>query len=158
MSRTQVSKQLHAASPMLISRQFGVIRTCLLIDQGTWVVAEISLDKKTPYFCQRLPSGCLIERISDDESKVTWVEHTEVAASLPDQTSAFAFGAERMAAWLQRYCERTSLMNATYSHSLETQGTGTYFLIDMHLSIYLSTILMFHNSMHVHMFDEMKIS
>lgn len=70
------------------------------------------------------------------EQPVTWVEHTEVVASLPNQTSGFAFGAEWMAAWLERYCEKTSHMNAT--HSLEIQGIGTYILIDMHLYIYLN--------------------
>ncbi|GKA22486.1 homeobox-leucine zipper protein HDG11 [Tanacetum coccineum] len=80
------------------SRNFTVLRTFLHIDQGTWVVSEISLDI-TPYNCRQLSSGCLIECITEDESKVTWVEHREVDKSLPNQISGFAFGAEqRMAA------------------------------------------------------------
>ena len=56
------------------------------------------------------------------EQQVTWVEHTEVIhESLPNQTlfydhlirSGFAFGAERMVAWLERSCERWSHMNDT---------------------------------------------
>ncbi|KAL6585280.1 hypothetical protein OROMI_004569 [Orobanche minor] len=115
-----VSKKLHAASPMMATRIFAVLRTCYQIDQGTWIVAEISPDSSNGRYFHRLPSGCLIERITEDQSKVTWVEHTEVVTTLPNQTSAFAFGAQRMAAWLERYCEKTSLMEATYT--LETQG------------------------------------
>ncbi|GKD29369.1 homeobox-leucine zipper protein HDG11 [Tanacetum coccineum] len=114
MSSQVVVKQLHAASPMIATRKFLVHRKCLQIDQGTWIVAEISLvDAANPKYFHRLPSGCLIQRITDHQSKVTWVEHTEVDSALPNQTSAFAFGAQRMAAWLERFCEKSSVTNAT---------------------------------------------
>ncbi|GJT42558.1 hypothetical protein Tco_0951273 [Tanacetum coccineum] len=48
---------------MLLGKASNVV-----IDQGTLVVAEISLDT-TPYNCRQLPSGCLSERITEDESK-----------------------------------------------------------------------------------------
>ncbi|GJU14571.1 homeobox-leucine zipper protein ROC8 [Tanacetum coccineum] len=58
-----VVKQLHAASPMIATRKFLVHRKCLQIDQGTWIVAEISLvDAANPKYFHRLPSGCLIQR------------------------------------------------------------------------------------------------
>ncbi|GJV94406.1 homeobox-leucine zipper protein HDG11 [Tanacetum coccineum] len=69
----QVSKQLHADSPMIATRNFAVLRTCLQIHQGTWIVAEISLDDAAnPHYFHRLPSGCLIECITDHQSKVGW--------------------------------------------------------------------------------------
>ncbi|PWA97882.1 hypothetical protein CTI12_AA024770 [Artemisia annua] len=116
-----VYKELQAAAPIVANRKLTVLRTCLKIDTGTWVVAEISLDI-LPSYCRRLPSGCLIERISNDKSKVIWVEHTEVDKSLPNQMfcdhlirSGFAFGAERMAAWLERFCDKRSHMDSTHS-------------------------------------------
>ncbi|GJX30584.1 START domain-containing protein [Tanacetum coccineum] len=113
-SSRAVIKQLHAASLMIATRKFLVHIKCLQIDQGTWIVAEISLvDAANPKYFHRLPSGCLIQCITDHQSKVTWVEHTEVDSALPNQTSAFAFGAQRMAAWLERFCEKSSVTNAT---------------------------------------------
>ncbi|GKB17029.1 homeobox-leucine zipper protein HDG11 [Tanacetum coccineum] len=82
-----------------------------LIDQGTWVIAELS-HVRAPNTYRRLPSGCLIEHITRDVSKVTWVEHMEVDEPLPNR-SGFAFRAERIIAWLERSCERGSHMNAT---------------------------------------------
>ncbi|GJX44190.1 homeobox-leucine zipper protein HDG11 [Tanacetum coccineum] len=83
----------------------------LEIDQGTWVIAELS-HVRAPNTYRRLPSGCLIEHITGDVSKVTWVEHMEVDEPLPNK-SGFAFRAERIVAWLERSCERGSHMNAT---------------------------------------------
>ncbi|GJY09225.1 uncharacterized mitochondrial protein-like protein [Tanacetum coccineum] len=82
-----------------------------LIDQGTWVIVELS-HVRAPNTYRRLPSGCLIEHITGDVSKVTWVEHMEVDEPLPNR-SGFACAAERMVAWLERSCERGSDMNAT---------------------------------------------
>ncbi|GJV99194.1 hypothetical protein Tco_1554446 [Tanacetum coccineum] len=84
------------AIPMVANRKFTVLRTCLQIDQGTWVIAELS--------------------------HVTWVEHMEVDEPLPNR-SGFAFGAERMVAWLERSCERWSHMNAT-CHIKDPEGKG----------------------------------
>ncbi|GJX67895.1 START domain-containing protein [Tanacetum coccineum] len=106
-----VYKEMQATSPMVANRKFTVLRTCLQIDQGTWVIAELS-HVSPPNTYRRLPSGCLIERITEDVSKVTWVEHMEVDEPLPNR-SGFAFAAERMVAWLERSCERGSDMNAT---------------------------------------------
>ncbi|PWA81581.1 hypothetical protein CTI12_AA186670 [Artemisia annua] len=61
--------------------------------------------------------------------QVTWVEHMEVEESLPNQTfydhlirSGFAFGAERMVAWLERSCERGALVNATSDMNTKAPG------------------------------------
>ena len=71
------------------------------------------------------------------EQQVTWVEHTEVIhESLPNQTlfydhlirSGFAFGAERMVAWLERSGERVSHMNVVNDMIKETPGQGTNYI------------------------------
>nr|GFA03008.1 homeobox-leucine zipper protein HDG11 [Tanacetum cinerariifolium] len=90
-----VCKEMQATSPMVHNRKFPVLRTCLQIDQGTWVIAEPS-DVNAPNTYRWLPSGCLIERITEKLSKVTWVEHMEVAEPLLNR-SGFAFAAEQMA-------------------------------------------------------------
>nr|GEU74036.1 homeobox domain-containing protein/START domain-containing protein [Tanacetum cinerariifolium] len=102
---------MQATPPLVPNRKFTVLRTCLQIDQGTWVIAEPS-HVNAPNTYRQLPSGCLIERITEKLSKVTWVEHMEVAEPLPNR-SGFAFAAERMVAWLERSCERGSHKNAT---------------------------------------------
>ncbi|GJW32940.1 reverse transcriptase domain-containing protein [Tanacetum coccineum] len=117
----EISGLQRDAIPMVANRKFTVLRTCLKIDQGTWVIAELS-HVSAPYTYRRLPSGCLIECITETVSKVTWVEHMEVDEPLPNR-SGFAFGAERMVAWLERSCERWSHMNAT-CHIKDPQGKG----------------------------------
>ncbi|GKB63074.1 START domain-containing protein [Tanacetum coccineum] len=90
------------------------------IQFDAWVVAEISHGPSNNF--RRLPSGCLIQSIAEDLSKVghTWVEHMEVKESMPNQTfyahlirSGFTFGAERMVAWLERSYERWSHIDVT---------------------------------------------
>ncbi|PWA81580.1 Homeobox domain-containing protein/START domain-containing protein [Artemisia annua] len=123
-----VRKELQASSPCMIAkRKFTLLRACMQIDQGTWVVAEIS--HCPPNNFRRLPSGCLIQNIAEDLSKVTWVEHMEVEESLPNQTfynhlirSGFAFGAERIVSWLERSCERGSHLNATSDMYTKARG------------------------------------
>ncbi|GJY62426.1 homeobox-leucine zipper protein HDG11, partial [Tanacetum coccineum] len=96
---------------MVSNRKFTVLITSLQIDQGTWVITELS-HVRAPNTYRRLPSRCLIEHTTMDVSKVTWVEHMEVDEPLPNK-SGFAFGAEIMVVWLERSCERGSHMNAT---------------------------------------------
>ncbi|GJW40853.1 zinc finger, CCHC-type containing protein [Tanacetum coccineum] len=108
----EISGLQRDAIPMVANRKFTVLRTCLQIDQGTWVIAELS-HVSAPY---------TIERITETVSKVTWVEHMEVDEPLPNR-SGFAFGAERMVAWLERSCERWSHMNAT-CHIKDPEGKG----------------------------------
>nr|GEZ51728.1 homeobox-leucine zipper protein ROC8 [Tanacetum cinerariifolium] len=63
-----VYKEMQVTSAMVPNKKFTVLRTCLQIDQGTWVIAEPShVDAPNTY--RRLPSGCLIERITKKLSK-----------------------------------------------------------------------------------------
>ena len=60
----------------------------------------------------------------------------KVEESLPNQTlfydhlirSGFAFGAERMVAWLERSGERVSHMNVVNDMIKETPGQGTNYI------------------------------
>ncbi|PWA38216.1 homeobox-leucine zipper protein HDG11 [Artemisia annua] len=116
-------KELQVTSPLVAKRKFTCLRTCKQIDQGTWVVADISYEpilNLNGYHSnyRRLPSGCLIQSISEKLSKVTWVEHMEVEETMPNHTlydhlirSGLAFGAERMLACLERWHEKMSHLN-----------------------------------------------
>ncbi|WOL14194.1 homeobox-leucine zipper protein ROC8-like [Canna indica] len=112
-------EELQVLSPVVPTREFFFLRCCQQIEQGVWVVADVSVDypreshlapSSTP---RKLPSGCLIEEMADGYSKVTWVEHTEIEENNPIPVlfkdlvnSGVAFGAQRWLATLQRMCDR----------------------------------------------------
>nr|GEZ52533.1 homeobox-leucine zipper protein ROC8 [Tanacetum cinerariifolium] len=108
---------MQVTSAMVPNKKFTVLRTCLQIDQGTWVIAEPShVDAPNTY--RRLPSGCLIERITKKLSKVTLVEHMEVAEPLPNR-SGFAFAAERMNVGPNEDCNSTLWRSVTGSEDMK---------------------------------------
>ncbi|GJZ63033.1 homeobox-leucine zipper protein ROC8 [Tanacetum coccineum] len=75
-------REMQATSLVVPNRKFTVLISCTQIDQGTWIIAEIS-HVPSPNTYRRVPFGCLIQRILEAESKVTWVEHTKVIAESP---------------------------------------------------------------------------
>ncbi|CAN0902719.1 Homeobox-leucine zipper protein HDG1 [Linum grandiflorum] len=115
-------------SPMVPARRERFLRYCKQHDEGVWVVADVSIDTNqsgsgsSSYSfptSMRLPSGCVIQDISDGYSKVTWVEHTEYDESSIDRmlrpviSSGIGFGAKRWLSTLQRYCEFLNILMAT---------------------------------------------
>ncbi|PWA76971.1 homeobox-leucine zipper protein ROC8 [Artemisia annua] len=67
-----VYKEMQATSPMVANRKFTLLRSSSQIDQATLVIAETSFGPKvrpTNNTYRRLPSGCLIEGITEDLSK-----------------------------------------------------------------------------------------
>ncbi|KAA8547659.1 hypothetical protein F0562_004088 [Nyssa sinensis] len=76
--------QMHILSPLVVPREFYFLRYCRQLEPGTWVVVDL------PYDCSKvnpptpplnywgLPSGCMIQDMSNGYSMVTWVEHVEV--------------------------------------------------------------------------------
>ncbi|KAG6485725.1 hypothetical protein ZIOFF_054290 [Zingiber officinale] len=114
-------EELQVLSPVVPTREFCFLRCCQPIQQGVWVVADISVDfPRAIQFApasqsKKLPSGCLVEEMADGYAKVTWVEHVEIEennlipALFKDlMDSGLAFGAQRWLATLQRMCERFS--------------------------------------------------
>ncbi|GKA82006.1 homeobox-leucine zipper protein ROC8 [Tanacetum coccineum] len=65
-----VYREMQATSPVVPSKKFTVLRSCTQIDQGTWLIAEIS-HVPSPNTYRRLLFGCLIQRVSEAESKVS---------------------------------------------------------------------------------------
>ncbi|KAL0858182.1 hypothetical protein Bca101_063336 [Brassica carinata] len=81
-------EQLHILSPLVPPREFMIVRCCQKIDEGLWIVADVShriinSDQINP-FCYKRPSGCLIR-------------------ALP------GYGAKRWTTTLKRMCERMAV-------------------------------------------------
>ncbi|XP_010089514.2 homeobox-leucine zipper protein HDG11 [Morus notabilis] len=112
-------EKMHILSPLVPSREFCFLRHCRQIEHGTWVIADVSYDFSKecvfPSRSWRLPSGCMIEDMSNGSSKVTWVEHVHVDdksqtnrlyRDLVCGSHNIAYGAERWILTLKRMCER----------------------------------------------------
>ncbi|KAL3628947.1 Homeobox-leucine zipper protein hdg11 [Castilleja foliolosa] len=113
--------QLQVLSALVPTRQFYFIRFRQQIEQGSWVIVDVSYDfpQQDGQFSSshRLPSGCLIQDMPNGYSKVTWVEHWEIEDKVPIHRlyrdlihSGLAFGAERWLSTLQRMCERVMVI------------------------------------------------
>ncbi|KAF8048008.1 hypothetical protein N665_2726s0005 [Sinapis alba] len=113
-------EQLHILSPLVPPREFMIVRCCQKIDEGLWIVADVShrivnSDQINP-FCYKRPSGCLIRALPGAHSEVTWIEHVEVEHK-PDEHRLYrellcggsGYGAKRWTTTLERMCERMTL-------------------------------------------------
>ncbi|KAM7279413.1 hypothetical protein ACFE04_006547 [Oxalis oulophora] len=121
--RLMLMYQQHIVSPLVTPRDFYVLRYCLMVEAGKWVILDVSynwLREKMPLTRSwRLPSGCLIQEMPTGLSKVTWVEHVEVDDISGTHClfrdlvqNGSAYGAERWIITLRRMCERFNNRNA----------------------------------------------
>ncbi|XP_059667046.1 homeobox-leucine zipper protein ANTHOCYANINLESS 2 isoform X2 [Cornus florida] len=110
--------ELQVLSPLVPARQLKFIRFCKQHAEGVWAVVDVSVDTiqegsnaRPSMNCRRLPSGCIVQDMSNGYSKITWVEHWEYDESAvhhlyrPLLSSGMGFGAQRWIATLQRQCE-----------------------------------------------------
>lgn len=116
-----MSAEFQVPSPLVPTREIYFVRYCKQHGDGTWAVADVSLDNLRPGTiskCRRRPSGCLIQELPNGYSKVTWIEHVEVddravhSIYKPLVNSGLAFGARRWVAILDRQCERLASVMA----------------------------------------------
>ncbi|CAL0334493.1 unnamed protein product [Lupinus luteus] len=116
---------MHVLSPSVPSREFYFLRYCAQIEDGIWVITDVSFDyleeKTIPSSCWRFPSGCLIREMPNAFSEVTWVEHVEVDENIPQHSlykdvvsSNIAYGAERWLSELSRMSYRLSSFMPNY--------------------------------------------
>uniref|UniRef100_A0ACD5V260 Uncharacterized protein n=1 Tax=Avena sativa TaxID=4498 RepID=A0ACD5V260_AVESA len=107
-----MSVEFQVPSPLVPTRESYFVRYCKRNSDGTWAVADVSLDTLQGIKCRRRPSGCLIQEAPNGYSKVTWVEHVEVDDRAVHNiykllvNSGLAFGARRWVGALGRQCER----------------------------------------------------
>ncbi|THU55100.1 hypothetical protein C4D60_Mb11t03010 [Musa balbisiana] len=108
--------ELQVLSPLVPVRDVSFLRFCKQLSEGAWAVVDVSVDgvrdnRPAPpatVKCRRLPSGCVVQDMSNGYSKVTWVEHSEYDETTvhplyrPLLRSGSALGARRWVASLQR--------------------------------------------------------
>ncbi|KAM2487863.1 hypothetical protein ACFX1W_039729 [Malus domestica] len=127
--------ELQVLSPLVPTREFYFLRYCQQIEQGLWIIVDVSYDfpqdNQFTNQCRsrRLPSGCLIQDMPNGYSKVTWVEHVEIQDKVPTHRiyrdlihSGLAFGAERWLAALQRMCERFACLMVSGTSTRDLEG------------------------------------
>ncbi|KAG5132635.1 hypothetical protein JHK82_023823 [Glycine max] len=125
-------EQMHVLSPLVQPREFQFLRYCQQIEEGVWVIADVSFDsfrQKTSFFHSwRHPSGCMIQEMPNGCSMVTWVEHVEVDDKIQTHqlykdliATGIAYGAERWIMELQRICERFACF---YVERIPSQDSG----------------------------------
>ncbi|XP_009355964.2 homeobox-leucine zipper protein HDG11 [Pyrus x bretschneideri] len=127
--------ELQVLSPLVPTREFYFLRYCQQIEQGLWIIVDVSYDfpQDNQFTSQcrshRLPSGCLIQDMPNGYSKVTWVEHVEIEDKVPTHRiyrdlihSGLAFGAERWLAALQRMCERFACLMVSGTSTRDLEG------------------------------------
>ncbi|KAL0542903.1 hypothetical protein IC582_017984 [Cucumis melo] len=117
-----MSAEFQVPSPLVPTRENYFVRYCKQQTDGSWAVADVSLDTLRPSpipNTRRKPSGCLIQELPNGYSKITWVEHVEVdETGVPTMyrtlvNSGLAFGAKRWVATLDRQSERFATSIAT---------------------------------------------
>jgi len=68
-------EEMHVLSPLVKPREFYFLRYCVQVEAGIWVIADVSYDylkEDGPHSSSwRFPSGCLIQQISTETSKVS---------------------------------------------------------------------------------------
>lgn len=69
-----MAAEYHLATPLVPNRKTYFARYCTKHEEGVWVVVDVSLDQilqtQETMNCQKGPSGCLIQELSDGTSKV----------------------------------------------------------------------------------------
>ncbi|KAH0748413.1 hypothetical protein KY290_027645 [Solanum tuberosum] len=91
--------------------------------EGTWIIVDVYIDTikegSEQYKiekCRRLPSGCIIQDVSNGYSKVIWIEHMEYDEIFvhhlyrPFIRAGLGFGAQRWISSMQRQSEFLRVM------------------------------------------------
>ncbi|TMX03161.1 hypothetical protein EJD97_017997 [Solanum chilense] len=118
-STKMIYAEFQVPSPQIPNRDCYFVRSCNKIVDGLWVIVDVSLDHTPITRCWKRPSGCVIQQISNDISKVTWIEHIEAHDTLIHTfyktfvNSSLAFGAKRWISILDRQCERLASVEDT---------------------------------------------
>ncbi|CAN6861059.1 unnamed protein product [Brassica oleracea] len=117
-----MNAELQVLSPLVPVRNVNFLRFCKQHAEGVWAVVDVSIDTVrensggSTVVIRRLPSGCVVQDMSNGYSKVTWVEHAEYDENQihhlyrPLLRSGLCFGSQRWVATLQRQCECLAIL------------------------------------------------
>ncbi|XP_057804143.1 homeobox-leucine zipper protein HDG11-like [Salvia miltiorrhiza] len=130
--------ELQVLSALVPTRKLYFLRFVQQIEAGSWAIVDVSYDipnqdtqfsSSSSCKAHKLPSGCLIQKMPNGYSKVTWIEHWEVEDKAAVHRlyrdlihSGLAFGAERWLANLQRMCERIACLMVAGNSNPERIG------------------------------------
>ncbi|CAI9095186.1 OLC1v1031070C1 [Oldenlandia corymbosa var. corymbosa] len=113
-------QKLHVLSPLVAPREFIFFRYIRQMNSTTWIITQFSYDffkevDTSTSHAWLLPSGCMIEDLSNGTTRVTWVEHVHVddkSHQLYKDTicDSQAYGAKRWIVSLERTCERYAFL------------------------------------------------
>uniref|UniRef100_A0A3Q7YFT2 Homeobox-leucine zipper protein HDG8-like n=3 Tax=Cicer arietinum TaxID=3827 RepID=A0A3Q7YFT2_CICAR len=122
-----MNAKMHILSPLVPTRVASFLRYCKQIEEGVWVIADVSvsvgsiLDATCPPNVWKFPSGCMIQELTNHSCRVSWVEHIEVDDKSKTDLlfrkticSNNGYRAERWLLTLERMCQRFS------THSIQT--------------------------------------
>ncbi|KAJ8470051.1 hypothetical protein OPV22_024394 [Ensete ventricosum] len=121
-----MTAELQVPTPLVPLRESLFLRYCKRHD-GLWVVADVSMEVRLNPMARyrRRPSGCVIQELPNDYSKVVWIEHVEVDDSGVHEmyksmvNCCVAFGAKRWVSTMTRQCERIASLLAMNSSTAD---------------------------------------
>ncbi|XP_039794045.1 homeobox-leucine zipper protein ROC6-like isoform X2 [Panicum virgatum] len=134
-----MNAEMWVQSPCVPNRTVKILRYCKLVAERQWAVMDVSVDGifgqqvlPARYMgCRLLPSGCLIEDMSNGHCKVTWIVHAEYDETTMPPTfrplflNGQALGAHRWLASLQRQREHAAaLYSSLYPGNNNAEAAG----------------------------------
>ncbi|KAI3723126.1 hypothetical protein L2E82_34490 [Cichorium intybus] len=125
--------EIQLISPSVSARAMKFIRYSRQQAEGVWAVVDLSVDadRREGIMCRRLPSGCILQDLSNGFSKVTWVEHTEYDERPVHHqyrrllSSGLGFGAQKWICALLRHCEWLKAVSSPTANYQLDQATRT---------------------------------
>ncbi|CAL5017538.1 unnamed protein product [Urochloa decumbens] len=134
-------------SPRLPNRSVKFLRYSKQIENSQWAVVDVSMDgthgietygSQIGYMsCRLLPSGCLLEDLSNGRCKVTWIVHAEYDETTVQPIfrqffqSGQALGASRWLASLQRQCEYMAILHSSHSSAAAMSALGRRSVLEL---------------------------
>ncbi|KAK6154095.1 hypothetical protein DH2020_013734 [Rehmannia glutinosa] len=126
-------EKVHVLSPLVAPREFFFIRYCRQLSSSTWVMVDVSYDfikqlqDPTPTRSWKLPSGCMIEDMSNGKSTVSSTEshlfelHEFVIESIEGQRNLMKLS-HRM---VKNFCEALSMSDKLdFPHLSDFENSG----------------------------------
>ncbi|WOL20334.1 homeobox-leucine zipper protein ROC5-like [Canna indica] len=131
-----MNAELRVLSPLVETRKVNFLRFCKEYTNGIWAIADVSVDhiiSSTSSYsnCRLLPTGCVVQEMSNGYSKVTWIVHAEYVEAQVHQLlrsllrSGLALGAGRWLATLQRTCESIAILMSPSISAHDESGAMT---------------------------------
>ncbi|MCD7463809.1 hypothetical protein HAX54_051458 [Datura stramonium] len=141
-----IKAELQIISELAPVREIKFLRFCKKYAEGTWAIVDVSIDTVQEGSqqcetdnCRRLPSGCIVQDMTNGYSKIIWIEHMEYNENSvhplyrPLVKSGLGFGAQRWMATLQRQSEFSQMMMSSIDPTRSLLVYATIDPLKMHV-------------------------